>query len=90
MGIAGKVTASGQTTIPEAIRDQLGLVGEAGIEWQIVDGRVSVVARELKLIDLAGVLGNPLGRHSTIEEMDAAVGEGVARHVLGEDGNNRP
>lgn len=85
MGIVGKVTSKGQTTIPKAVRDQLGLVDGSQIEWQVADGRAFLVARQLRMIDLAGILGNPLDQHSTIEDMDDAMGKAIARHVLGED-----
>ncbi|HDZ75200.1 AbrB/MazE/SpoVT family DNA-binding domain-containing protein [Aurantimonas sp. C2-6-R+9] len=85
MGILGTVTSKGQTTIPKAVRDELGLEDGSRIEWEITDGKASIIPRTLRMIDLAGVLGNPLGRPTTIEEMDEAVAAAVARHVLGED-----
>lgn len=86
MGIVGKVTSKGQTTIPKAVRDQLGLTENSWIEWEVVNGRATFVANNRRMVDLAGILGRPPeGRGFTIEEMDDAVGEAVSRHLLGED-----
>jgi bifunctional DNA-binding transcriptional regulator/antitoxin component of YhaV-PrlF toxin-antitoxin module len=86
MGMSGKVRANGETTIPQAVREQLGLSEGSWIEWQVNDGRATVVANTRRMIDLAGILGRPTkGAGLRVEEMDDVVGEAVSRHVLGEE-----
>lgn len=76
----GKVTSKGQTTVPKEVRDFLGLEEGTQVEWTLDEmGAATVKPRKLRAVDLAGFLGKPPnGRHVTIEEMDAAIGEAVA------------
>ena len=37
-----QITSKGQITIPQAIRNQLGLLPHTEVEWEIVDGRASI------------------------------------------------
>ncbi len=74
-----KITAKGQTTIPVAVRKALKLKAGDRIDYIVRDGRVELVARNRRAVDLAGILGKPPdGRTVTIEEMDEAIGEFVA------------
>ena len=86
MAILGTVTSKGQTTIPKVVRDQLGLAEGSLIEWEIVDGRASVMARNERIADMAGILGRPpKGAGLKVEEIDGVVAAAVARHVLDGD-----
>lgn len=85
MAIMGTVTSKGQTTIPKAVRDQLGLGEGSLIEWKVDDGRAIVVARKERISDMAGILGRPpKGAGLKVEEMDDVVATAVASQGLGE------
>lgn len=73
-------TSKGQTTIPKPIRDALGIQDGTPLDWELIDGKLTVAARTHRLVDLAGILGNPLGRPVTVEEMrDAVLDEAAER-----------
>lgn len=77
----GTVTSKGQTTVPKQVRDFLGLETGAQVEWTLDEnGTATVKPRNLRAVDLAGILGAPPnGRHLTIEDMDDAIAEAVSR-----------
>jgi AbrB family looped-hinge helix DNA binding protein len=66
-------TSKGQTTIPKQVRDALGIKDGTPLDWDLKDGELRVRARTRRLVDLAGILGNPLGRAVSVEEMNEAV-----------------
>lgn len=81
--IAGTTTTTskGQVTIPKPIRDALGIKDGTPVDWELKDGELRVRARTHRLIDFAGMLGSPLGRAASVEEMNEAVlNEAAARH----------
>lgn len=78
MSLIGRITSKGQTTVPKSIRDSLGLHDGSLVEWEIVDGKAVLSSRQADITELAGILGNPLGRALTDEEMDAAIGGSLA------------
>ncbi|MBO0905250.1 AbrB/MazE/SpoVT family DNA-binding domain-containing protein [Jiella sonneratiae] len=78
MGILGRITSKGQTTVPKAVRDALGLHEGSMVEWEVADGRAYLLSKSVDIAELAGILGNPLGRALTDEEMDDAIGQAVA------------
>lgn len=83
MGIVSTITAKGQTTVPKEIRQGLGLEDGTRIEWRLEDGKAVVSARKLRATDLFGLLGKPpQGKGASLDEMEAAVGQAVARHVI--------
>ena len=67
------VSSRGQTTIPKEFRDHLGIVEGTELTWVLKDGQLSVEARTRRLADYAGVLGNPLNRAVSVDEMNAAI-----------------
>ena len=77
----GKLTSKGQTTVPKEVRDFLGLEEGTQMEWTLDDnGSATVKPRKLRAVDLLGILGPPPnGKHLSIEEMNAGVGEAVSR-----------
>jgi AbrB family looped-hinge helix DNA binding protein len=86
MATTGTVTSKGQTTIPKAVRDQLGLDEGSLIEWKVDNGRAVVVPRNERIADMAGILGRPpKGAGLKVEDMDDVVAAAVASHVLDED-----
>lgn len=66
-------TSKGQITIPKPIRDALGIEDGTPVEWELQNGDLRVRARSRRLVDLAGVAGNPLGAPVSIEEMNETV-----------------
>ncbi|RWK48008.1 AbrB/MazE/SpoVT family DNA-binding domain-containing protein [Mesorhizobium sp.] len=88
-GYAG-LTSRGQLTIPKKVRDALSLKAGDTVAWTVMDGYLIGTPRNPRFSDLAGFLGNPPGGPATLEEVDAAVGDAVGRHVAGDrDGSGR-
>lgn len=84
MGAEATLTSKGQLTIPKDVRDMLALKPGDTIAWTVVDSRLIGTPRNLVFSDLAGFLGDPPGGPATLEEIDKAVRNAVADHVLGE------
>jgi antitoxin PrlF len=80
------ITSKGQMTLPKQIRDELQIQpGDQCYVW-VRGGDIVVMPKNKSFKDLAGLLGKPpRGAGSTLEEIDEAVGQAVARHVLGLD-----
>ena len=74
-----KITSKGQVTIPEDIRKALQLSTGDQIEWQVDDRTARVRKRTGRLEDLAGMLARAGQRPSSVEQMDEAVGDYLAR-----------
>jgi len=74
------LTAKGQTTIPKAIRDQLGLSPGDRIEYFVEpDGRVIMLPATRPITRLAGALKHRAPKPAvTLEEMDRAIRERVS------------
>lgn len=73
------VTSKGQTTIPKAFRDALGLKDGTPLRWSLEDGILTVRPKTKRLEDFAGILGEPPnGVHATIEDMNDAIGRAVS------------
>ena len=72
----GTITSKGQTTVPKAVREALGLEAGTQVEWVLDDGKATVTPRKaLRAADLVGILGpSPVGP-VTIEQMHEAVVE---------------
>ena len=80
MNTRAKVTSKGQITLPKAVRDRLHLKAGDVVEFVERDGETLVRPRNLRAVDLAGILGAPpSGETLTIEEMDEAVMEAAAK-----------
>lgn len=73
------LTSKGQTTIPLAVRDFLGLRTGDRLEFVIRDdGEVMLKAAKISVKDLAGILPRP--QHAaTLEGMQEAIEAGAAR-----------
>lgn len=69
------ISSKGQTTIPGAIRRELGLAAGDRVEFLLAPGGYAVLLpRDLQPRDLRGLLPRP-DRPATIEEMNEAVAE---------------
>jgi len=81
IGHKSTVTSRGQTTVPKELRDALHIKDGTELVWFVKDGYATVQPRSGRLIDYAGILGNPLGRTVSVEEMhDAVLDEAAERH----------
>jgi AbrB family looped-hinge helix DNA binding protein len=71
------VTSKGQITIPQDVRERLGIVAGTKVEFvPTPQGRILFIPRTGLLKDLAGIVkwdGPPV----TVEEMDEAITEGA-------------
>ncbi len=73
------ITRKGQTTIPKAVRERLGVAYGDQIDFIVKpDGSVVVEAANVDVMSLAGMLKKKGQRPRTIEEMDEAIREGAA------------
>ncbi|TKT75373.1 type II toxin-antitoxin system PrlF family antitoxin [Aquamicrobium sp. LC103] len=82
MGYQSKVTSKGQTTIPVEVREYLGLKPGDQLVYSVRDGKVELRARNLRAIDLVGMLGKPPNGPKTLEEIEEGIGEAMAEHAM--------
>lgn len=61
MDVGATVTSKGQVTIPEQVRDELGIGPGDRIVFRVEDGRATV-ARTADLLDLAGAVPVPAAK----------------------------
>ena len=69
------LTSKGQITLPKGIRDQLGLLSGARLDFvALADG--SIIAKLVKVNPMSarGILKSPHARPLTLEDVDEAVG----------------
>jgi AbrB family looped-hinge helix DNA binding protein len=64
MDAAAKMTSKGQVTVPKAVRDALGIKEGDAVLFR-VEGRRAVLARTPDLLELAGSVEIPEGKHGT-------------------------
>ena len=71
------ITAKGQTTLPKAVREALGVSPGDRVRY-VVDGDVVRLLKVLSVMDLAGVLCRPGGAPASLEEIEAGTAAGAA------------
>lgn len=65
------ITAKGQTTVPQAIRDAMHTQTGSRLTWNLMpDGAVIVRAKTKSILDLSGMLKAPAGKKVSIEDMN--------------------
>ncbi len=65
------ITAKGQTTIPADIRAQVQAKPGTRLVWSVMpDGTIIVRAKSKSILDMAGLLEAPKGKHVRVEDMD--------------------
>ena len=75
------MTSKGQITIPKQVRDRLELNAGDQLDFTVLkDGTVRVRKRALGVDDLFGAFAHRAERGLSVEEVDAAVAEGMRRH----------
>ena len=66
------ITAKGQTTVPAQVREQVGAAPGTRLVWHVMpDGSIIVRAKTKSILDLAGILKPPKGKHVAVEDMNA-------------------
>jgi AbrB family looped-hinge helix DNA binding protein len=66
------ITAKGQTTVPQQIRDSIGATPGTRLVWHVMpDGGLIVRAKTKSLLDLAGALKAPKGKRVSVADMNA-------------------
>jgi len=72
------ITSKGQTTIPKAVRDRLGLHSGDKIDFVFdAGGQLVIKPRTVHVRDLFGILKPKDGRIATLEDMENAISEGA-------------
>lgn len=79
--IQSTVTAKGQTTLPRAVRDALGLAAGDRVRWIVAPDGVRL-AKVRPVARLAGRFARR-GPPASLEDMDAAVAAGAAERARG-------
>lgn len=65
------ITAKGQTTVPADIRALVDAHPGTRLVWSVMpDGTIIVRAKSRSILDMAGMLKSPKGRHVGIEDMN--------------------
>ena len=64
MEAAARISTKGQITIPKVVRDALGLHDGDAVVFRL-DGQRAVIARTPDLLQLAGSVAVPAGKHGT-------------------------
>ena len=82
MGQHSRLTSKGQTTIPAEVRDYLGLKPGDRIVYAMKDGKVELRAKNLRAVDLIGILGPPPAGPKTLEEIEEGITTAAAESGL--------
>ena len=66
------ITAKGQTTVPADIRALVRAGPGTRLVWSVMpDGTIIVRAKSKSILDMAGMLDAPEGRHVSVDDMNA-------------------
>ncbi|MCB9994512.1 MAG: AbrB/MazE/SpoVT family DNA-binding domain-containing protein [Hyphomicrobiaceae bacterium] len=74
-----KLTTKGQMTLPKDVREDLNLHAGDRIGFVKVDGRYVLIPKTRNAADLAGILHKPGMKPLTLEEIDDAIAEHLAK-----------
>jgi bifunctional DNA-binding transcriptional regulator/antitoxin component of YhaV-PrlF toxin-antitoxin module len=78
-GFELKVAPNGQTTLPKAAREQLGVAHGGRLSLRLeAGGQAALAPVSVSLRDLRGVLPKP-GKRATLAEIEEGIGRGAAR-----------
>ena len=65
------ITAKGQTTVPADVRALVHAEPGTRLVWSVMpDGTIIVRAKTRSILDMAGMLKAPRGKHVTIDAMN--------------------
>ena len=79
--IESGITSKGQTTLPKAVREALGVEPGDRVRYAIFDGKVMMMPAK-PVSRLFGVLQHD-GPPATLEDMDRAIAEGAIESGMG-------
>lgn len=82
MGARAKITSKGQITLPKEVRERHNLKPGDVVEFVERNGETVVKARNLRAIDLIGILGPPPNGPKTLEEIEEAIAGAWAEHGM--------
>ncbi len=82
------MSTKGQITVPKPIRDAFDLNEGDRIAFVVVDGSILVQPGNGKIETLFGALSAYAIEGTTLEDYDAAIGEGISEHVEGRAGED--
>ncbi len=70
--VESTITAKGQTTVPAQIREMIGAGPGTRLVWHLMpDGTIIVRAKTKSILDMAGKLKAPKGKHVPVADMNA-------------------
>lgn len=65
------ITAKGQTTVPADVRALVSASPGTRLVWSVTpDGTIIVRAKTKSILDMAGMLKAPEGKHVAVEDMN--------------------
>ena len=65
------LTAKGQTTVPADVRARIHASPGTRLVWSVTpDGTIIVRAKTKSILELAGMLKAPKGKHVSVEDMN--------------------
>lgn len=83
MGALAKITTKGQLTLPKEVRDRYGLKPGDRVEFVEEGGKMWVRPRNIRAVDLYGILGPPPnGVRLSDEELDKAIEEAAQEAAM--------
>lgn len=66
------ITAKGQTTVPADVRAMISAKPGTRLVWSVTpDGTIIVRAKTKSILDMAGMLKPPRGKHVKVDDMNA-------------------
>jgi antitoxin PrlF len=78
------LTSKGQTTIPIEVRSALNLRPGDKIRYMVKGNKVELRVKNKRAIDLAGRFHDPERAPVSLEDMEAAIGDAMARRIDGD------
>ena len=84
MNAEAKITSKGQTTIPQEIRELLGLQAGDKVRFVAIGDRVEIIGRNRPVTDIFGLLQSYAIAGTTIEDYETAISDGVSSKQSGQ------
>ena len=76
--VQARLTGKGQVTIPKTIREYLNLDTGSKIDFVIDEnGEVKVIALDIPIESLSGILHRPGAKTASLADMEQAIAEGA-------------
>lgn len=76
MNVRAKLTSKGQITLPKQVRERYGLKTGDIVEFVERNGETVLKPRNLRAVDLAGILGPPPSGAKTLGEIKEGIEAG--------------